>query len=525
MINTSAVNPLYNIRKEIRDKVIIDVNEIEGETITTLDDYLLKIYRHRRSCYQYVRDINRTIKLSELHEILCAEPGTELYDRLVKNDEAYKVIQYYAVRRKFYEKYQMHIDMLFFDNKHLMIPTIHAKAAETIMLNARHLFKHWRTAFEQKRLYSVKTRTWRIQKEVKEESTKFFSSLMKDIEFDSNLTIFHLHRQIYFMDNKLQLGVVIAFSRGGTYTIRPVVASGNNIRSKFSETIIVPKLMSRYSCLCKFILNLESKPLEIARYFGRLTEIQEKYSTEWNTMIATTYEMLNDFKNKNPESFISQNSIHLVSEFNNLVFVRKVSYKKHYNADLKVYKLVDGKQVLIMHLDSSAMYKTSTLKKAEHFLLDGFLNFYSREKDVDLESFFEVSNNAENFRFTFMRTTLTELREKVSLPYHEENHDMIVKTYEHYKNNKSIDIEKRFADYEKEFNEGRETPLDIRDQKLKTVNFKSFTERVFAEQHKKLYPAARLAYRNKINAYISSRQYAESLAIPIIFEESRPKIE
>ncbi len=116
---------LYDLPKEIRDNVIIDVKKLEGIDIDAIDDYFLHFYKFRRAAYQYVRkrleiDPNiSAIKLSELHKIVTARTGDAIYKHLKEHDKPYQKIAYYAEQERYYNKYQLMTDLVIWDNKHL----------------------------------------------------------------------------------------------------------------------------------------------------------------------------------------------------------------------------------------------------------------------------------------------------------------------------------------------------------------------------------------------------------------------
>lgn len=409
---------IYDLPKDVRNLVELDVTEIDDKQIRSLDEYLLTFYKHRRACYQYLRESlrldknSKQIKLSRLHEILVIDKSTSpaAYADLIRTDPAYKnKIAYYAERREYWEKYQMHIDCIFWDYKHLKVPKLHKKAAI-----ANHeitaVTKHWSMLPHRTEIQKRSNNYWKLQHEIKELSKRFYEELFKGIKLDSNLEITYLYRKILINEKSSKAGFFIHLSTIGTFAIHSshqVALTKKHIAESLTHVMI-----AKYRCLQKMIVQINASSDKIrTEYHAEIENIIARYPKQYAKLYTILYGVMREFKDKASYSFANNNSIKLVFEFNGRVYMRHVTYANNEFRSTVVLYANNNDEISKLSVNHRAPLDHKTLaERTKEFVLEGFVNVYSSSYRMKLDSYFEIDSKPDEFIMCFMRDTLAEMQ-------------------------------------------------------------------------------------------------------------------
>lgn len=460
-------NHLYNNIENVRTKVNFDTTTVDGITVDNLDEYLLMFPQYRRAIYTYLKEID-TINLSELHKIVSANKGDELYNEL-KEDDAYRTIKYYADNREYYEKYAMLLDNILWDEKRLMIPSIHSVAAD---INEKILVKstHWKSIQHRSTLYNPKSKCHNIQVESRKLTDKFFNKMVKGIRL-KGLEVVKLYRKLVLFDKELGYAIVIKVDLFGGYSIKH---TSSNFRGDNDNGVV--EFLSNNKNITTLIDRFKAGFDEIRNYMSKVEQLKIKYRKQYNAMFDTIYTAYTEFKDKNESSFMDWSKLHFSFAAGDVVGVRTITDNAKFLSSMSLYKIVDGENTKIADLDFVNMNRYSVEEKVNELIFEGLMNIYSDKNKVSFDYLYMMNSNPSlSFRTSFMRANLLEL--SVYTEGYLEYRDITIEQYDQIKSNSNINTYAIFDEY----------LLDKKKPKSSGVDKVSMT--TLAYDFKKAYPS------------------------------------
>lgn len=334
---------IYELKDNIREKVILDVNIIGTKSIISFDHYLYQFPLTKTLVYSYVKYSKSSLNISELHKMFSLWNTIEWFSSdehhsLMKTDKWYKKVYVRYVRNVFtwttsIQPMQSH----FFDAKYLLIGEYQSIAKTCAKTYFDSQFNHYTIPYSTiKYLETINLHNaWFLDRNKIE--NEFFTSILKNIHFNNSLRITWYYKYIEFYDDSSTLTLQFCLNEYSidTKLIWPVGSSKHV--SKDNNSLL--KFFQRHSSVFALYQKLSNSLTHIQSYFAKLNSNINKHSHSYELLLGVMTNFISDLHNKVECAYledhrvtgyaIHQNSIERVSfhaKNNTLRMYRKIKW-------------------------------------------------------------------------------------------------------------------------------------------------------------------------------------------------------
>ena len=375
---------LYEIKQELRDLVIIDINIIDDIEFVSFDEYLFRFPQQKKLVYAYLKECTEPIELSKLHkkfkwfgnlEWLLQNPVHQYEQEF---DKKYaKVVNKYVRNPYTWVSSMINVQPYLFDAKYLLIgqyQDIAEKCAwayfNTQSMQYPGIYNEVRTldGLQQHNDWFIERLS--IEKE-------FFDNILSFMTFSSSLRVKSYYKYIEVYDDASTLTMQFELTATEIIT-RVIFPKGSKNRGRKGSTSLVMKLFSNYRELFQLWGRLSAAYDTITTYLGRLDALNIERSNTYNRLFITTKQVLTDFMMKDSGTYMDdEHYLNLYSVTNGSVERWTISFsKKCKNVRLhRKIKFLNDKLNRTDEIQFSSYNLGHDIDKISHFLLmSGFIN-------------------------------------------------------------------------------------------------------------------------------------------------------
>lgn len=502
---------IYHLEDSIRDSCIVDINEIDGHTIRSLDEYAFRFKVNWILVYGYLKTCKKPTKLSYLHKIFTGNHTLEHFDsakhlKYYAEDEDYRNVINKYVRNKYtWCKTMSPLQSYFFDSKYLLMGNYQKIAKKNAMSFFTSQNTHYSVMINRFKVSQKHVDYYNIFFEEKKALEKqFYNEYLKQYN-NPNLTFLFHYNKIEIFDKVSQLFLQIELNHGGIYDSK-ICFSTNK---KKNRTVDESKRLA---------LNIIVKNPDISHLYNRLitgegvayvnnylNQVDALKLTDQYQHLFVSYEsLIKDIKNRE-ESCYFDDEYFIDTYLVHNKYYEKVRVNKIFSGeDIRLSRIVNFKldgEYTEMELKSFRL-KGDIREQTEYFIMSDLLNIghVNREHNT-FEYELMCQGDHVDYMIAFMREpTLDATRlfndyvevqrsMELDVEYHLDNNIKIKDTRDKCdKRDRIISLFERYAkDWRIEYTENVDNMIDDRNKLMVKLAEKLYKIPSYMEKNKDYY--------------------------------------
>lgn len=409
---------LYDIKKEITEKCIIDINQY-----SSLDEYLLKNKFLKRLVYGYLKKSDHNVKLSYLDQIFKNTTTLEgLYSNqqleYYRNDQFYKyVFDKYIKSPETWLNGHITIQPYLFDSKFLLkgeyqIHAYHSVQKMFGIANPYYLGQKLNIrSFDQEILDFYNN--W--FKEKRNFERKFYDKIISKFEIPNHLQVRYYWKFIEIYDTTTSLTLQIElknYTNSSVNVLMPVdvVRSSFGRRNNLSFKFLMKEKFA--SDLYSYLIN-SLNINEINEFLDKLEHFEEM--TQSKVYQSVIVHILEDFRDKNDAGSFGDPFLDVYLLQYNSIEKNSLHYSIT-NKLLRYHRKIKNSDGSIVQLASYNLPKDID-KAAKILLMSGFINICQHGVEMSEKEYQYVAKDEDSNQYImqFLRTPLYDVGNEMSL--------------------------------------------------------------------------------------------------------------
>lgn len=403
------IKPLYFIKQEYRDNVIIDKSMIDGVKIRSIDDYLLNFPNSKKLVYEYMKKTPQPVELSYLHKLFGNQINNNWYRlKAIETDETAKRCVEKLIKDPYTWKYgQNAIHSTIFDSKYLLIKDKRLIAKECIDVYMTSQPTHY--VSHKLSLRSFNTASTHNEYFIKrlELTRQFFENvILKDVELSNTLHVNYMYDCIEIYDEVTKMTFAYYMRPNMDNFMLMIYPHGQGTRKTYTQNPrSVISMMMRYPELYQLNKNVEAKQSKIIDYHNSLAELKREYADTYNQMVAAFEQILEDYKAQ--DNYLDVLRLGMIAVHNKAVESSWFSLSGP-NDRIRLWKSTyfqknnsstENVEDWLRITQQPQTFKGRSLKETAEFLLDnGVMQIFYTPKEPALTEYLLLSQGKINHR-------------------------------------------------------------------------------------------------------------------------------